>query len=332
MAQIGFTRKKVSTLTLGEKLSKLRSDFRISLSEISKATKIQVRYLEHLEKGEYDKLPADVYVRGFLRSYARYLNVDEHALMKLYDRERNIKENLKGPEEKNVHDRNVSLSSLVITPRTILLACTGVLVLGVFAYLYQEFRSFAAEPRLVILEPEAGSVVETSEATLRGKTDKGARVSVNGKAAFVGSEGEFSEKLTLQQGLNTIVVVSINRFEKEKTETLLLEARFAQEKSPDSSELAAKIDESERFSLEVRVEESVTVSIVADGTTVQSGRMEPGISTRVEAKERIVISSDNGAKTLVRPASGTETALAPDPGPVKGAVFTRSGREEEEKL
>jgi len=37
MANDGFTRKKVESLTLGEKLKKLRGDFRMSLSEISKS-------------------------------------------------------------------------------------------------------------------------------------------------------------------------------------------------------------------------------------------------------------------------------------------------------
>ena len=99
MAQSGFTRKKVESLTLGEKLRKLRTDFRMSLQDVSKATRIQVKYLESLENGAYEQLPADVYVRGFLRSYARYLNVDERAMIKLYDRERNIKVNL-GQEDR----------------------------------------------------------------------------------------------------------------------------------------------------------------------------------------------------------------------------------------
>ena len=69
----GFTKKNIETLTLGEKLKKLRSERRISLGDVSRNTKIQIKYLEFIEEGAYDKLPADVYAKGFLKSYAEFL-------------------------------------------------------------------------------------------------------------------------------------------------------------------------------------------------------------------------------------------------------------------
>lgn len=227
MVQSGFTRKKVESLTLGEKLKKLRGDFRMSLAEVSKVTRIQVKYLEYLEDGQYAKLPADVYVRGFLRSYARYLNIDEQALVKLYERERNIQANLNqgSTPKKTFAVKNLNLSSLVITPRSLVMVLIFLLVGGAFFYLYREFQAFAGAPRLIIVSPQSGAVVETSELIVTGKTDKGARVSINNQPVFVGSEGEFSGKLILQSGLNTVTVVAVNRFDKEKSETLSIDAR-----------------------------------------------------------------------------------------------------------
>src|SRR3990167_4630011 len=161
----GFTRKKVESLTLGEKLKKLRGDFRMSLAEISKVTKIQVKYLELLESGMYDKLPADVYVRGFLRSYARYLNIDEQALVKLYERERNIQENMSREPRAESSSHAFAPLSFVITSRTLVLGAIFLLVFGAFFYLYREFQSFAAEPQLIVLEPQSGVVVEDQEIT-----------------------------------------------------------------------------------------------------------------------------------------------------------------------
>ncbi|MEK9174337.1 MAG: helix-turn-helix domain-containing protein, partial [Patescibacteria group bacterium] len=68
MVEANFTRKKIQSLTLGEKLQKLRGDTHVPLTEVARSTRIRVRYLEYLENGEYEKLPADVYVRGFLRN------------------------------------------------------------------------------------------------------------------------------------------------------------------------------------------------------------------------------------------------------------------------
>jgi transcriptional regulator with XRE-family HTH domain len=72
----GFTKKKVNSLTLGEQLKKLRAEGRVSLHEVSRETKIPVKYLVMIEEGDYKNLPPDVYVKGFLRSYAEFLGVD----------------------------------------------------------------------------------------------------------------------------------------------------------------------------------------------------------------------------------------------------------------
>jgi transcriptional regulator with XRE-family HTH domain len=331
MVEASFTRKKIESLTLGEKLRKLRNETHIPLSEVSRATRIRVKYLELLESGEYAKLPADVYVRGFLRNYARFLGVDEVALMKLYERERNIQANMEGTEDKPKKKIGIPMHSIVITSRTVVLTVAGILILAVFGYLYKEFRSFASEPRLVILEPASGSVVNTSEIILRGKTDKGARVSVNGEASFVGSEGDFSEKMTLQSGMNSISIVAINRFEKAKTETLTLEANFAQATSPDSEELKERAENDKSFSLEVSVKKATTITVTADDAVVQNGLLEPNTIRKIEAKNEIKITTSNALNTVVKKENGEEGVLGETEKPAKDIVFTEAGRQENEE-
>lgn len=50
----------------------------IPLHEIAKATKIPLNTLESLEDGRWDDLPAEVFVRGFVKSYARHVGVSIH--------------------------------------------------------------------------------------------------------------------------------------------------------------------------------------------------------------------------------------------------------------
>lgn len=49
----------------------------IPLREVAGATKIPVRTLELLEGGSWGDLPAEVFVRGFVRSYARHVGLPE---------------------------------------------------------------------------------------------------------------------------------------------------------------------------------------------------------------------------------------------------------------
>ena len=53
-----------------------RAQRAMSLDDVAKVTKIQPRILESLEAGRFDSLPADVFVRGFVRSFARCVGLD----------------------------------------------------------------------------------------------------------------------------------------------------------------------------------------------------------------------------------------------------------------
>lgn len=61
----------------------------ISLEEVAQRTYIKLPYLVALEEGQLDKLPAPVYIHGYIRQYARLLGVDGNELVKMYQEESN---------------------------------------------------------------------------------------------------------------------------------------------------------------------------------------------------------------------------------------------------
>jgi cytoskeleton protein RodZ len=56
----------------------------VSLEEISSATKISIRFLEAIEREDFSKLPGGIFSRSFIRSYARYLGLDEERAVAEY--------------------------------------------------------------------------------------------------------------------------------------------------------------------------------------------------------------------------------------------------------
>jgi cytoskeletal protein RodZ len=60
----------------GPALRALRESRGVSLHDISERTKIGVGTLRSIEDESYDKLPAPVYVKAFVRQYAGILRVD----------------------------------------------------------------------------------------------------------------------------------------------------------------------------------------------------------------------------------------------------------------
>jgi cytoskeleton protein RodZ len=67
--------------SFGENLRREREMRGVTLEEISAATKISVRFLQCVENEDFAKLPGGIFVRSFIRSYARYLGLDEEALL-----------------------------------------------------------------------------------------------------------------------------------------------------------------------------------------------------------------------------------------------------------
>jgi cytoskeletal protein RodZ len=65
---------------IGRILEQARQERGISLDQAEQATKIRARYLQELERENFDVLPP-VYVQGFLRTYADYLGLDAEALV-----------------------------------------------------------------------------------------------------------------------------------------------------------------------------------------------------------------------------------------------------------
>jgi len=72
--------------TVGQTLREARSERGVELSEVERATKIRVKFLEAMEGDRWEKLPAPVYARGFLDIYARYLGLDQRALLDEYSK------------------------------------------------------------------------------------------------------------------------------------------------------------------------------------------------------------------------------------------------------
>lgn len=63
--------------SFGENLRRERELRGVTLAELANATKINPRYLRALEEDQFDVLPSGVFGRGFVRSIARYLSLDE---------------------------------------------------------------------------------------------------------------------------------------------------------------------------------------------------------------------------------------------------------------
>jgi cytoskeletal protein RodZ len=76
--------------TVGQYLRRVRQEQHMSLGEISRATRVPVASVERIEADQFDELPGEVFVRGFLKSYARALNVPVDEVLARYTAGRRV--------------------------------------------------------------------------------------------------------------------------------------------------------------------------------------------------------------------------------------------------
>lgn len=317
----GFVKKSVETLTLGEKLKKIRSERRIGLTDISRFTKIQLKYLEDIEEGRYEKLPSDVYVKGFLKSYAKFLGVNGDSLIRLYQKERGIKRSL----DKNGNNcikqpEFLSISPWVFGPKAIIFLSLALLILAGFFYVYRELGSFANNPKLVILTPETNATTTNDFITVEGKVEKDAKLFINDQIVIIDDEGGFKENVTLQGGVNFINVRCLNRFGKETSETLTVHSELQKEisESVAGGGVAAEEALGQKIELEVTAKsQPVLLSIEADGHLIFSGEIKTGEIKNFQAEKTLTLGSDKASETLVKFNQQEQAPLGDKPQPVK---------------
>ena len=85
--------------SLGERLKRGREEKNISLDDLVQATKINKGILIAIENDQSEFLPPMVFVRGFIRNYARYVGLDEKELLDLYNESCASKKAQTTPEE-----------------------------------------------------------------------------------------------------------------------------------------------------------------------------------------------------------------------------------------
>lgn len=199
-------------LTSGEILKNKRVEIGLSLSDVEKITKIRQKFLLALEEGRLDSLPGKTYVSGFVRNYSEFLSLPVESVLAVMRREYDDQKKkvlIPSGLTKPLLAQSIFTKKLAI-PLTFFLA---LLLLGI--YLYTQYRSFGSAPNLTVVSPPDKIEIKKEILDIKGRTDKEARVFVNGQEITVEENGQFLQKINLTPGENTIAIISVNKQGKE---------------------------------------------------------------------------------------------------------------------
>ena len=125
-----------TTNELGSELRRLREQKGLSIKDVADRLKLPSRQIEALENGLYEGMPEPVFIRGFLRSYGRFLDMDEQRLSSYLDHiapSSAVTRNM----TQDQHDLNFSNTTIKKASPKWILAVLALAIVGAGVYFWQ---------------------------------------------------------------------------------------------------------------------------------------------------------------------------------------------------
>jgi cytoskeletal protein RodZ len=202
---------------LPDRLSAARERKGVDLVRAERDTKIRVRYLSALERGDYRDLPGAVYTKGFLRNYAIYLGLDPEDVLRQWRRERGEQT---APEAVIVPPGPIEEPSrpLRFSSSVVVAALLTAAVVLFFVYLGSQLLRYSRPPDLTVTTPATAVVEVDEDATtyrLSGMTSPGSIVTISAAgrpeiSATAQTSGEWSIQVDLRRGQNRFTITARN--------------------------------------------------------------------------------------------------------------------------
>ena len=281
--------------SLGNKFQTVRETLGLTLGQMVLKTKIQASHLKALEADSFEQLPERVFAKGFVRAYARSLELDEEECLRLFEEcSASFYQNQKEKESEGIrkmflHKEDVQKER---TSRAmIVFLIGGLLLLGGLVLLQQQspstsiFSRFSQQP----VEPEprdegvsqpgrANEVVEGPESPSIAPQGGGSRVS-NADSVLETEVAETSAESAVEDGTSTPSL-----------------------SSPDSAPAPASMTDSENgpLVLEIQTFDMTWAVIRSDEDKPQEILLQAGDIVRREARDRFLLTLGNAGGVEVR--------------------------------
>lgn len=206
----GFSRGEE---TIGEILLAAREKTQLSLEEVSEQTRITRKNLEYLETDNFDALPAKVYVKGFLKTYAQFLGLDVEHMLNKYEVQSGQTHKSKGDTWEIQTDEIVrEKSKLTRLVSKYLIPAVIVVLLVLLIVKFTGKQQLEVEPPSSV--PEAENFISQKEideyvrSEVEGTEDK---ITKGGMEDEKGNIGERERKIEEEKGGMVTLTVTANK-------------------------------------------------------------------------------------------------------------------------
>lgn len=209
--------------SLGSLLRRSREERHIDLDDAVSATRIRRNYLEALENEEWSKLPSQVFVKGFLRSYAEFLGLDKEMVRNCYLRtspsqkyEPRVFEEVRPQSERWHLTITIPVLALALIAAIIYLQRSNISIVGK-AFQYLEMQSIGEKKGNAVKEQDdrgqedtKEEVVSSKDEQVAEKEEKTASKSESLEGTLVPEESAILEEAKEEQPLSPQLMLTAN--------------------------------------------------------------------------------------------------------------------------
>ena len=256
--------------SLGEYLKKERELRGVTIEEIASITRISSRFIHALENDDFKNLPSEVFVKGFLRAYAKCVGIDPNEVISIYT---NIRKADEKPETKKEISPPIKFNNTSIITLTSIIALILITLGGIFYY--KNGSKNIAKPILNEL-PELKTAIEEQPK----------------------ENSEPKEELPLVQTEKAIDEIEQKPITDQHTEeTVKTIPAIPNENIAKSDESVEK--KQEPLKLTLTALETVWFSIVIDDSETREAILQPNEKMIFTAKEKFSLTTGNTTGTDV---------------------------------
>ena len=270
---------------IGDILRQERERQQLTVKDIEVGTSIRGLYIESIEKGEFDKLPGEVYTKGFIRNYASFLKLDPQSCIDQYVKENHPWESVAevSPTGKGLDDAGKNDISR------------------------QRKRKSGSRYGVAVAALILVAVLGGGAYFLLGGDGSASRTTSTEKVQQEKKQGKVTAKISPTKVTDPIPV--------EKTEQTQPAAQPTQPVQP-ADQKPSDVQVTATFT------DRCWTRVIADGQTVYEGTAEPGKIMSWKGNEKVIITAGNaGAVEFTH--NGKQIGKAGDIGQVVDKVFTR---------
>jgi len=206
-----FTKKNLNDNGLGAKLKAARELRQINLEVAARRLNIRLEYLLAIEGGRFDRLPAGLYSKNYIKDYAALLGFPANETKKWIADNLEITNETINPFSQKI----VRRKEFMVFPKLIKNLILASVFLACLLYLAFYFKKIIFPPFLEVYQPSKNIKISENFIEIKGITEPEAELSINGETILNTSRGDFSTSINLKKGVNNIVIKAKKKYSGE---------------------------------------------------------------------------------------------------------------------